>query len=97
QTLDYNSLKQRILLTDSNKNIVEGLVKIRKQETEWHFSPKEPWQCGNYVLHVNSRLEDPSGNNLNGLFDHKIGTLKNEKEGIIETIPFQTCTKNKEL
>ena len=97
QILDYNSLKQRLLLTDSKKNPIEGLVKIKKQETEWHFSPKNPWPCGDYVLHVNSRLEDPSGNNLNGLFDHKIGALKYEKEGVIETIPFQICKTDKTL
>ncbi|MEM9076186.1 MAG: hypothetical protein AAGC43_04060 [Bacteroidota bacterium] len=97
QMLDYNSLKQRLLLTDSKKKAIEGQVEIKGRETEWHFSPKEPWRCGNYILHVNSRLEDPAGNNINGLFDHKIGTLKYEKEGVIETIPFQICTKNKEL
>ncbi len=31
----------------------------------------------------------PSGNNLNGLFDHKVGSLKNDKEGETVTIPLQ--------
>ncbi|MEM0934178.1 MAG: hypothetical protein AAGJ12_17020 [Bacteroidota bacterium] len=91
QMLDYHSLKQRLILTDSENKAVKGLIAIKNQETEWHFSPKEPWQCGNYILHVNSRLEDPSGNNINGLFDHKIGALKYEKEGVVETIPIQIC------
>ncbi|MEM8847626.1 MAG: hypothetical protein AAGD17_11040 [Bacteroidota bacterium] len=95
QMLDYNSLRQRLLLTDSKKKPIKGLVDIKKHETEWHFSPNEPWQCGGYILHVNSRLEDPAGNNLNGLFDHEVGTLKYEKEGVVETIPFQICKVDK--
>ncbi|MEM9361837.1 MAG: hypothetical protein AAGA43_04330 [Bacteroidota bacterium] len=97
QMLDYNSLKQRLIITDSKKNPIDGLVEIKKQETEWHFSPKEPWRCGNYILHVNSRLEDSAGNNMNGLFDHKVGELKYEKEGIIQTIPFEICKIDKEI
>lgn len=37
---------------------------------------------------INTRLEEPSGNNPKGLFDYKIGNLKYTKEGAIEKIPF---------
>ncbi|MEO0528826.1 MAG: hypothetical protein AAFZ89_16455 [Bacteroidota bacterium] len=88
QVLDYNSLKQRLIITDHENTPVEGFVSIKNQETQWSFQPKRLWKAGNYILHVNTRLEDPSGNNLNGLFDHKIGSLKYKKEGVIEKIPF---------
>ena len=45
--------------------------------------PNKNWKKDTYLLQVNSRLEDPSGNNLNGLFDHEIDSLKNEEEGRI--------------
>ena len=88
QMLDYNSLKLRLIITDNENNPVEGVVSIKNQETQWSFQPKYYWKAREYVLHVNTRLEDPSGNNLNGLFDHKIGSLRYKKEGVIERIPF---------
>lgn len=88
QMLDYNSLRQRLMITDANNIPIDGEILIGKSETEWRFSPIHPWQSKSYILHINTRLEDPSGNNINGLFDHAIGTLKYRKEGVIETIPF---------
>lgn len=88
EMLDYNSMIQRLVLTDTNKQPLSGTISIGKKEKEWRFQPQEPWKKGKHLLHVNTRLEDPAGNNLNGLFDHKQGTLKYEKEGIIKTIPF---------
>ncbi|MEM6516782.1 MAG: hypothetical protein AAF688_11415 [Bacteroidota bacterium] len=88
QILDYNSLRQRLIVTDIRNNPIEGVVSIQNQETQWSFQPKTYWESGDYILHINTRLEDPSGNNLNGLFDHKIGSLKYKKEGVIEKIPF---------
>jgi len=81
QMLDRLSLMNRIWLTNSKNEIVKGIIKIGHQEKEWLFTPENKWIKGDYVLHVNGRLEDPSGNNLNGLFDHPIGSLKKIKEG----------------
>ncbi|MEM9053528.1 MAG: hypothetical protein AAGC47_15850 [Bacteroidota bacterium] len=89
EPLDYLGLLQRIQLTDREKKPVSGRVEISVGETEWRLYPAEEWAEDEYILFVHSRLEDPSGNNLNGLFDHAIGTLKNEKEGTIETITIQ--------
>lgn len=87
--LDYFSLHQRLVVTNAEKNVVEGKVHIGKQEKEWLFIPDSVWKEGDYFLYVNTRLEDPSGNNLNGLFDHKVGTLNYEKEGKTINIPFK--------
>ncbi|MEL6485254.1 MAG: hypothetical protein AAFP96_10460 [Bacteroidota bacterium] len=88
QILDYNSLRERLIITD-NKNLpIEGVVFIKNEETKWSFQPKGPWKSGDYILYVNTRLEDPAGNNLNGLFDHKSGNLKYNKEGVTKKISF---------
>ena len=87
EMLDRLSLLQRLQLTDQNNRPLEGQVEISRQETEWRFVPTEKWSSGDYILYVHGRLEDPCGNNLNGLFDHRAGHLKNEQEGVIETIP----------
>lgn len=86
EMLDRLSLFQRLQLTDENSQPIIGKVEIAKQETEWRFVPTKNWQAGDYILYVHGRLEDPCGNNLNGLFDHKIGMLKNEQEEKIETL-----------
>ncbi|MEO1518734.1 MAG: hypothetical protein AAFV95_27215 [Bacteroidota bacterium] len=86
EMLDQLSLRQRLQLTNHNNEPITGVVDIGRQETEWRFTPSEKWVAGDYVLHVHGRLEDPCGNNLNGLFDHTAGGLKNRREGQIETI-----------
>jgi len=85
--LDYHSLKHRLAIADANNQQVQGTVAIGKAETEWAFWPMQPWAGGSYTLYVNTRLEDPAGNNLNGLFDHKAGTLKYPQEGTILSVP----------
>jgi len=82
--LDWYSLRQRVVVTDESKNVVKGEITIGDREETWHFTPNEPWLTGDYFLFVNARLEDPAGNNLNGLFDHQVGSLKFDREG--ETI-----------
>ncbi|MEO1030931.1 MAG: hypothetical protein AAFX55_05985 [Bacteroidota bacterium] len=88
EMLDFNSLKQRLIITNSKQEVIKGVVTIEKNETLWKFKPNTPWKKGHYFLFINTRLEDPSGNNLNGLFDHKIGSLKYDKEGETLHIPF---------
>ncbi|MEM8926664.1 MAG: Ig-like domain-containing protein [Bacteroidota bacterium] len=86
--LDYYSVQQRLIITDTENQSVKGSVTIEKQETEWWFTPSNPWEKGDYLLQVNTRLEDLAGNNLNGLFDHEIGSLKYAKEGTVERVLF---------
>ncbi len=84
--LDRLSLLQRLQLTAKNNEPISGKVTISKQETKWLFVPTKKWSADDYVLYIHGRLEDPCGNNLNGLFDHKIGNMKNEQEEFIESI-----------
>ena len=84
--LDQLSLLQRLKLTDQENRPVAGKVEIAHQETAWRFYPATDWKQGGYILYVHSRLEDPSGNNLNGLFDHKAGSLRNDSEDTIESM-----------
>ncbi len=85
--VDYLSLHNSISLTTASGAPVSGTVTLDENETAWMFAPEEPWVSGTYVLQVNARLEDPAGNNLNGLFDHKAGSLRYKKEG--ERIPVE--------
>lgn len=86
--LDRMSLYNRIKIVNEDNKIVKGKIDIGNREKTWVFRPEFPWKEDNYKLHINARLADPSGNNLNGLFDHKLGGLKNEREGEIISLPF---------
>jgi len=81
QILDRLSLYHKIRLSDERSEVVYGEVEISNQEKTWQFIPDKKWKKGFYILEINSRLEDPVGNNLNGLFDHELGSLINEHEG----------------
>ncbi len=85
--LDHFSLQQRVVLVNENGKRVPGEVRIGEQEKSWQLFPDAPWPAGNYTLYVHARLEDPAGNNLNGLFDHKVGSLKYPTENHVVKIP----------
>ena len=79
--LDQYSLQGRLVITDVNNKPIQGKINVGPSEKSWQFIPTQNWQAGEYFLYANARLEDPAGNNLNGLFDHKIGSLKSNREG----------------
>jgi len=87
--IDRMSLQNRIQLFNEKNEVIKGTIHLKNEEKTWEFKPEKQWVKGNYRLKVNSRLADPSGNNLNGLFDHTIGSLKNKKEGAVIEIPFK--------
>ena len=87
--LDWMSLYNRIQVVNENNMTIHGNIDVVSNEQTWIFSPEYPWKEESYRLHINTRLADPSGNNLNGLFDHRLGALKNDKEGVILTKLFQ--------
>lgn len=89
QILDRMSLLNKIRIKDANNEIIKGTIEIVEQEKQWEFYPKNKWKKGSYSIQVSSRLEDPSGNNLNGLFDHKLGDLKSDTEGEIVKQKFE--------
>ena len=87
--LDYNSLQTRIVLINEDSTVINGTIKVEEHERQWSFLPDKNWEKGTYFLLINARLEDPSGNNLNGLFDHKIGSLKYKREGVTQSLKFE--------
>lgn len=89
ESLDWFSLQRRLVIVDEQQHLIQGEVAVKQAETQWIFQPRTPWALGNYQVVVNARLEDPSGNNLNGVFDHVIGSLNYEREGEILYVPFE--------
>lgn len=86
--IDHISAQTLIKVVDDNAQLVEGKIILEKNESVWIFKPEHKWKKGAYKLIVNSRLEDIAANSLNGKFDHKKGTLKQEKEYHAEQLTF---------
>jgi hypothetical protein len=62
-------LLQRMLRVANARATVFGTVSIDHQETEWRFTPREPWTPGAHQLIVDTGLEDLAGNHIGQLFD----------------------------
>jgi hypothetical protein len=69
ETLDQALLEDMLIVLDENAENVAGQIEIAAAETQWLFRPRQPWRSGHYTVHVNTKLEDRAGNNLQRLFD----------------------------
>lgn len=58
-------LLQRMLRVDR----APGSVSVARHETEWRYTPEQPWKPGAYQLIVDSGLEDLAGNKIGQPFD----------------------------
>jgi len=66
--MDY-ALLQRLFGVSDALGSVAGRVGIARQETEWRFTPREPWKAGAYQLVFDTAIEDLSGNHIGQAFD----------------------------
>jgi hypothetical protein len=62
--LDYAMLQHAIEVRG-----VAGKVDVQRGETEWRFTPAQPWKSGEHELVVQSNLEDLAGNKVGRAFD----------------------------
>ena len=88
KAVDHVSVYQFIKIVAKSNSLVMGNIELEEDESVLYFYPSEKWKTGEYQIIINSRFEDIVGNNINGLFDHKPGTLKKEQEGVVEHFNF---------
>ena len=62
-------LAQRALSVLRGKAAIAGEVRLDAAETEWRFTPNDPWQASEYELTVLPILEDVSGNRIGTAFE----------------------------
>lgn len=90
ESLDHALVSRLLSIQNGADESVNGTIQIIKQETQWLFKPVNYWSAGNYVIHVQTTLEDLAGNNLKRVFDVEVnrkGDHLTDKEAI--TIPFE--------
>lgn len=68
ESLDQ-ALLERLLEVTRNNSRVAGSVLVDQEETRWQFTPRDPWQAGDYTVLVGAQLEDLAGNGLDRPFE----------------------------
>lgn len=79
---DYALLLSAVHIVDKVGNEVEGKIEIKKNETLWKFYPQEPWTDENYLVKVESIIEDVTGNNMTNPFDVDNRTRRTVTNGV---------------
>ena len=88
ESLDYVLLKNAIRIVDAKGTVINGTIIPGAEETELYFTPSASWRPGDYVIEIESRLEDLAGNNLNRLFDRDLTKTTPPKQKDIYRISF---------
>lgn len=63
------TLLQRMLKVSGPRGDVAGAIDVAREESEWRFTPQQPWTAGSYRLIVDNALEDLAGNKIGQPFD----------------------------
>lgn len=69
ESLDYNLATTTLHITDKKNTTVTGVWKTNEQASEVSFITEYRWTEGDYLLQIETRLEDLAGNNINRAFD----------------------------
>jgi hypothetical protein len=84
------ALAARMLAVKRGATLVDGVVTVEASERRWTFTPAEPWRDEDYLIEVDTELEDLAGNNLKHLFDVMPGdTASYGVTGPVARIPFR--------
>ena len=87
--LDHFSLMECLHITTKEGNRINGSFTATELDKEVHFIPNDPWKEMEYVIEIESRLEDLAGNNLNRVFDRDITQPKKGITNNSTKIPFR--------
>ena len=63
------TLLQRMLTVSSSRGNVAGTIAVAREESEWRFTPQDPWRAGPHRLIIDTSLEDLAGNKIGQPFD----------------------------
>jgi hypothetical protein len=67
--LDYALLQHLIEVVDRAGRSVAGSIAVEREETRWKFTPAAAWKPGEYIVRVDTSLEDLAGNRIGRPFD----------------------------
>ena len=62
EPLDRALLDRLIQVVTLSRKLLPGRIKVDRDETRWAFTPDRAWAAGEYLLQVESMIEDLAGN-----------------------------------
>jgi hypothetical protein len=84
------TLMQRMLRVAGARGDVAGSITVGREESEWRFTPRNPWSAGAYRLIVDTSLEDLAGNKIGQPFDIDVFDRVTERiTSSTTTLPFE--------
>ncbi|GLU55456.1 hypothetical protein Dfri01_49170 [Dyadobacter frigoris] len=90
EPLDHSLLQETLTVKNQKGETISGKWQILDEEKVCLFSPDQNWISANYILRIETKLEDLAGNNLNRPFDKDITKKENKKKlGDFAEISFQ--------
>ena len=69
EPLDHGVMTRALAVEDAGGRTVEGEAEISRAETQWTFTPRQPWASGEYALLALGILEDLAGNRIGVPFE----------------------------
>ena len=69
EPLDHGLLMRALGVTTADGRRLSGSVAIAARETQWTFTPEDPWKAGDYQLIALTILEDMAGNRIGRAFE----------------------------
>ena len=82
EALDHALAVKSLTVYTKKGKIVKGVVNLKKEDTEWVFTPLENWKANPYRIQIKAELEDLAGNNLNRLFDTDLDQQTHPKRNL---------------
>ena len=67
--LDYGLLQSALHVATRGGRPLAGEIRVEQGETRWTFTPRAPWQPGEYRLVAAATLEDAAGNRIGRPFE----------------------------
>lgn len=94
--LDHALLHRMLVVKDSTGRVVQGTIRVDRQETRWRFTPSRPWTRGRYELEIDTTLEDLSGNSVGRPFEiDVVRPIRKKVEKKTVSLPFRVKTASK--
>jgi len=69
EPLDHALAAKSFIVYNKKGKIVKGNIQLSDHDSVWTFTPLNNWESNPYRIHIDAKLEDLAGNNLNRLFD----------------------------